>query len=326
MRDTNAALSPLELRVEVTKSLGSLRHELLQSFYDRRPIAERYRDGSVAVHIHCFAGEDSFCISWINADSDGAPKGSKVLVFVGVGEINEPLHPVASLKRLQPLNRCDMVAAEISFQTIPAEELVKEFFRVCDRKLCSLYNLPSIEAREFINQVLQGGSEVLDDIAKDSAEPQWSRLINKGAEGPVRNLTEHALDDDLPLLVIEGHSISYDLGKLPNEGLERVQVLTCPVNPLVSAIQRMHEVSSTYERQPVERQPAGSAQTEDQEGSRDSGADAQAGRECPEQDGEVKAAVNPASQPEEVASLPSPARRHGANSAKRTRLGSPEDA
>ena len=52
--DANA-LSPLELRVEVTKKLGNLRHQLLQSFYDRRSIAERYRDGSVAVHIHCFA-------------------------------------------------------------------------------------------------------------------------------------------------------------------------------------------------------------------------------------------------------------------------------
>jgi hypothetical protein len=63
MTSLGEAENSLELMLEVGKSLDRHQRQLLKTFYDRRSVAERYRNGSIAIHIHWSAREDFFCIS-----------------------------------------------------------------------------------------------------------------------------------------------------------------------------------------------------------------------------------------------------------------------
>jgi len=55
-----APLTPLELRLEVSKRLSNLRLELLKCLYDRHSIIERYSLGVIELHVH-FALDGMHC-------------------------------------------------------------------------------------------------------------------------------------------------------------------------------------------------------------------------------------------------------------------------
>ena len=76
----------LELRMEITKSLINFQDKLFKTFYDRRTIAERYFDGSIAMRIHMIASKDCFCYARVNRDDDRTLNHSEVAVLVWVGE------------------------------------------------------------------------------------------------------------------------------------------------------------------------------------------------------------------------------------------------
>ena len=164
-RDANGELSPLELRVEVTKDLGNLRLELLKTFYDRRSVAERYLDGNIALHVHLLTGKNSFCAAWRKSDGNRTDDSSKVPVFVGVGQITEPSYPVASAERLQPLDGCDVFGGQGIPKVVSCEKALESFFRICDRKLRVIYDSLGIKAGQLIHQVLQGTTQVLRDLS-----------------------------------------------------------------------------------------------------------------------------------------------------------------
>lgn len=244
MRDEAAfASSPLKFRMEITKSLGNLRNQLLQVFYNRLTVAERYRDGSVAIHVHMTASKDCFCYTRVNGDDDRTPNYGEGFVLVWVGELGEPLRPITSFVQLQPLDSCDVLATEVSSEVVPSEELLELFWRICDRKLCAVYDALGIKAGQLIGQVIQGGPQVLNDLSAKSANSRRSR--NLGHSGRTNGYsTPPTLDSGDSHLVIEGNAISYLLGQVPNQGLKSVQVFACPVDLLIRAIKPVHDVYS----------------------------------------------------------------------------------
>jgi len=90
----------LKLTIEEAKRLSNIKHELLQTFYDRRTVVERYLDGSVAIHIHLLTSKDCLCITCIKADASKMSDSCKSFVFVGVGKVSKEFRPVASVIRL----------------------------------------------------------------------------------------------------------------------------------------------------------------------------------------------------------------------------------
>lgn len=163
--DASAKLSLLELRIEVAKDLGNLRHELLKTFYDRRSVAERYLDNNIALHVHALTGKDGFCATWRKSDDNRAGDSSKVPVFVGVAEFAKPSYPVASTERLQPLDSCDVFRGQGATKVVPCEEVLESFFRICDRKLCAIYDSLGVKAGQLINQVVEGNAQVLRNLS-----------------------------------------------------------------------------------------------------------------------------------------------------------------
>src|SRR3972149_5005913 len=174
-RDANAELSPLELSVEATKDLGNLRFELLKAFYDRRSVAERYLDHNIALHVHVLTAKNSLCAAWRKSDDNWTDDSSKVPVFVRVGQITEPSYPVASTERLQPLHSCDVFGRQRVPEVVSCQEILESFFRICDRKLCAIYDSLGIEAGQLIYEVVQGNTQVLRDLSDQYAHLQRSR-------------------------------------------------------------------------------------------------------------------------------------------------------
>ena len=258
----NAKLSPLELRIEVAKDLGNLRLELLKTFYDRRSVMERYLDNDIALHVHALTGEDGFCTTWRKSDDNRTDDSSKVPVFIGVGQIAKPSCPVASTERLQPLDSCDVFGGQGVTKVVSCEEFLELFFRICDRKLCMIYDSLGVKAGQLINQVVEGNAQVLRNLSDQRTDPQRSR-DDEGGEGAPHcpNLPAVWQGED-SWLAIQGDAIVYSLAQGANLGLQILQVFPCPAHPLISAIQSVHEVYSDHER----RQPAGRAEAENPEG------------------------------------------------------------
>ena len=234
---------PLELRIECIKHLGNLRLELLKSFYDRRSIAERYANGNITLHVHGSTSENRFCATWRKCNKDRALNSSKVPVFIRVGEDSKSFCPLASITRLKPLDSCDVFRDENS-KVVSTEEALELLFRIYDRKLCAIYDLLGIKAGQLINQVIQGGSQILHNLSDKSADSWWGREVKWPR---VRTDYPSDLSDIWEVndswLAIQGDTIIYSLAHGVDSGLQILQVLPCPTNPLISAIQRMHSPS-----------------------------------------------------------------------------------
>jgi hypothetical protein len=176
-------------------------------------------------------------------------------------------------------------------------------------------NSAVVNGHQSAGEVVKTGTEIVNAVSYDGAEPfKWDGSFEHEIEDVLSRRRIYLLPDGIGIASQKDAYIPYKI----------TEVLFGPFQFGVGARQFRgvvgHVVTSDYERQPV-----GSAQTEDPEGPRDTRADAQAGRRRPRKDSQGQA-LNYPPPPEEVASQTSPADRHGANSATRTRLGSPEDA
>ena len=233
----NLSKLPLELRLKYIEDMSNIQHELLKSFYDRRPLTERYLDGSVAIHWHVFTSENSFCLTWVKADSNWVLDSSEMPMFVWVGKVSEELRPVAALRRMQPLEHCNVFSSQSAKmpQIFP-----KVLFRIYNNKLRILYDCLGIEAGQLINQVVQGFPQVLYGVSDEPANPQRSGTVNWEAGGAERHFHLSSSDIHDSLLILQGNVISYRFSEGLNLRSESVQVFPCPVNLLVSAIQRLH--------------------------------------------------------------------------------------
>jgi len=245
--DANAELSPLELRLEVTKDLGNLRVELLKALYDRRSVAERYLDGYVVLHVHGLTGKDGFCATWKKGDDNRTDDTCKVPVFVGVAQFAKSSYPVASTQRLQPLDSCDVIRGQGVSKIVPCEEVLESFFRICDRKLRVIYDSLGIKAGQLISQVVEGNTQVLCDLADEGADPQGGRDDEGGDRSPNCRNSPAIWQGEDSWLAIQGDTVVCSLAQGVDLGLQILQVFPCPAHPVISAIERMHEVHSHHE-------------------------------------------------------------------------------
>src|SRR5258708_36465697 len=116
-------LTPLEVRLEISKRISNLRFELLKRVYDGRAIVEGYEKGEVECHVHgtqqgrignskrndrpldSLWGKE-FCGVFSARCRDGAVMGlhGEMPMLVWIRDGSEEARPVDSIIRLQPLD------------------------------------------------------------------------------------------------------------------------------------------------------------------------------------------------------------------------------
>ena len=309
-----------ETRIELINHRANSALEFLDRLDNGLSIVERYLRNEVEIHLHFVAGA-SLCRSYRTAGghecavSDLEPG----LVLIRIGEAGEPPKPSPSIIRLQQFNGvpvCRIYPAQIHRFLLPEVRSLPE-----NRELRSFLGSARVEVSQFVNQVVQWDTGALDNFTDQCSNAVRERHILSGqgdrqsgepvAIGDLR----HVLRDIVVELKL--HGIRVFLPEPLCNGFEFVDVGFSPIQSFEGGFKGCHDVHSDHER----RAQAGT-ETEDAEGLRDTdseevrlGSASQEGRHP----------VIP-SQPEEVASQPSAQHRRGANSAKRTRSGNPEDA
>jgi hypothetical protein len=163
---------PLEVRIECVNQLAGLREESFQRLFGRRPIGERYEEGSWEIHRHVVSRDPEashglcFLVRQSNRDAGSSALHAEdvdrpMLVFVGDGaETPKPLR--SSLVRLQRLDcsRVGFVHAPKEF----ASEALEVLRPLHDRKLRSLDLVAGVEDGELVDEVFERGPQALREI------------------------------------------------------------------------------------------------------------------------------------------------------------------
>jgi len=240
----NTNLSLLELRLETIKSLDNFEYELLKCFYNGRSISENYLKRENVLHVHGLVGKKGLCAIYLRAGNNRTIHNGKSSVFVRIGDISKLPRPLASIERLQPLDSCDVSRANsseiftFSLGFHSADSVVELFWRVLNWKLRSLYLLLGIEAGQLIDKIIESGSKVIDDFTDKNAE-----LLRYGnrATSDIADINELIPFDRTPYtLVINRNTINLILAKDISLSFQLIEVFACPIDPLISAIQRLH--------------------------------------------------------------------------------------
>ncbi len=297
----------LAFRLERLKRLGNARLENLKRWDDRRPVIERYLDMTTVLHIHFDAEGVLACGSCRANPKSGeaewrASKGVKMPMFVWVRDFADALRPVASIVRLQFLDRCDMGLAEAL--QVPRSKTLELLWGVHDEELRTALQGARVSSGECVDEVVECRSQIVDGLADEDTEYD-RRLLDGLARDFARYVRLTLWGNQLALSFSEG---IYPRPKLLN-------MLACPLRPSEGAIESMsHEVHSAYGEQ-----AAHDARPRDP--------DPESQRLSPRSEESRRAQeITPPQPPEEVASEKKPSRRRGASTATHTRSGSPEDA
>lgn len=159
----------LEKRLELIKHVGNLQLEYLQRLYDRRTVAELYRQDQIVLHIHGVWRDGSrWCLTIKHVKGDAVNRRTagaheyRIAVFVRVTEVSNFTHPVVSSVGLKPLKQCDMFtldALEKGWRLLP-----KCVWRLTYRKLQAFISSPAIKNGKSSDEVVKGGAKRLDDF------------------------------------------------------------------------------------------------------------------------------------------------------------------
>ena len=235
--------SALELRLEGIKRLGNLQLKLLECVYGRRPIAERYANGDATLHIHGSAGHYLFCAEWRRRDVELTSDRYEVPVFVGIGQGLEHTRPVTSVERLQSLDRCNMLITDTFEKGIaPSPETI---FSILNRKLRSVYDIADVQLSQVIDEVIQGGPQVIGDLANEYADDRWDLRCEWHGHRPDDTNHLTSLYDQGLCCVLTDDTITVFLTEDISSTIQIRQVYACPSHPLISAIERLHMLWST---------------------------------------------------------------------------------
>ena len=233
----------LELRIEITKSLGNFQFQLLKSFYNGYSISENYLNGCNIIHVHGLFGNNGFCATYLRSNPDRAVNDSELPVLVWVGDRGECLRPFTSTERLQPLDSCNLAFGK-SFET--TFSLTEKHIRaILDKKLRAIYDILGIKAGQLINEVIESGTQVIDNFANKDTKPK--RLVrgwdfNDSKSSPFfPNWRSQSYS-----LCLYHNTIQLLLADNINPMLQVNQVFACPTDPLISAIQRVHMLYFPY--------------------------------------------------------------------------------
>lgn len=237
-------LSLLELRLEAIKSLDNTAYEPLKCLCDGGSISEDYLKRENILRAYGLFGKKVLCTIYLRADNKRAIDNGKSSMFVGIGDISELSRPLASVEWLQPLDsravfRADsseVFASPLGFDR--GDSVVELLGRVLNWKLRSLYLLPRIEAGQLIDEIIESGAKVVDDFTNKNAESL--RYGNRTASD-IPDIDELTPFDGAPnTSVINGHAICLVLAEEVNPSFELIEMLACPIDALISAIQRLH--------------------------------------------------------------------------------------
>lgn len=242
-----APLTPLELRLEVSKTASNLTFEFLERLKDRRSIVERYCAGDVNLHIHFAARQRVFCLTveraddpaqigvqtGMNRDGGSTACDHEMPVFIRVGVIPEASRPVASLVRLIPLDCCNMGKVD-AFEVGAPTPSIEILWRVHNRKLRTALCDAGIDLGEFKDEVIQGAPEVVANLPYQDADAHSEECFRREADiyDAVRWLR----------IEIEGDSIRLALENASNLNLQFRKVFACPPFSLEAAIKRVNAV------------------------------------------------------------------------------------
>jgi hypothetical protein len=102
------------------------------------------------------------------SNSLGVRNEDEVSVFVDVAQVGEGFKPLASVVRLQLLDRCDVggiQSAKESFVTF------ESLWSALDRKLCLLAGVPAVQALKIDNKVVKRSAITVGCIADEDTAP-----------------------------------------------------------------------------------------------------------------------------------------------------------
>lgn len=156
-------------------------------------------------------------------------------VFVRIGEFSNKLCPITSFVRLQPLDSCNMVITN-AFE-VGITPTIETIFRFLDGKLSAILDRSRIEACQLIDQIVKSGSQIVDDLAYNDADDIWN------SRGFKFKHSEDIASFIMRLWIgMYNNTIAYRLTKDIDPTIQIKQVFICPINPLISAIQRVHDM------------------------------------------------------------------------------------
>jgi hypothetical protein len=178
-------LSSLKIRIEHKNRISNLRMEFLKRLYDRRSIAELYRDGKVELHCHFLTGDRVACALfrprdiketqsvgvWENIKGEGTFVHNKSDVFINIGQVAKNFRPFATSIRLQRLDRCFMggIEAVEPSSLLPVRE---SLLFVLNGKLSVGGDFAAIEDCEFIDEIVESAAEVVTNFSGKNAPRQ----------------------------------------------------------------------------------------------------------------------------------------------------------
>ncbi len=251
---------PLELRLERLKRFGNLKLDFLQRLYNRRPIGEQYRQGDRELHIHFLPGATCATFRAPVIEWDRLNQCTTVSVTNGCGEFAMPVWvrditqascPLASVVRLQPLDRCYMrgvdspQCADTVRGVFPSREALWVIF---NRELDTYLRRPGIVLGEFMGEVFKRRPEVVARLADQHAKPERENRLHHHAHDPRSGREgEVGFIRGIKIELVE-QAILLDVFHFPNSTFQVSKVFTCPVYSLESAVERMelHRLHSIH--------------------------------------------------------------------------------
>ena len=188
-----------------------------------------------------------------------------------------------------------------------------------ERELCALHGLPCFADIKNFNQIIEGGTRLMNHVPNENPESsRWNLLQYSEALDIVSRLGVELLDDVVHVTFGEG------MGERLNFTCESVDVFVTPLNPLLASHELLCEGTHGLQwKGNVERTTK--THPENAKGARDSRAHKGRIRGGLRQGGEAGEEITD-SPPEEGLTRTSPDHRLGGYTATHTRSGSPEDA
>lgn len=244
----SARLSPLEVRLEISKCASNIIFEFLERLKDRRSVVERYRAGDVHLHLHFIAGERMWCATLerhalnlgevgietgVDGNSGLASSNYEMPVFVCVGEVSEPSGPVASHIRLQRLHCCDMAGVD-AFEEGCCASSLEIIFRVHNRKLRAALFSAGIQLGQLEDEIIQGTSEVVTNLAHQDPHAHPEECFRWPTEiyDAVRRIR----------IEIKRDGICLSPENASDFGIKLRKVFVCPPFSLEAAVKRVNSV------------------------------------------------------------------------------------
>jgi hypothetical protein len=207
--------SDLELRLERLKYRANLKLEAAERWQNRyfTPLWERYRDGVVAVYFDIEAPNREIHRVTVEVYSRETSLGMepnlcgdfpslfgqdvKLSVLVSVGNLAQGFRPLDSVVRLQRLNRGGVLVVQpfqVTFAPCVKPAILANGMdlAVLNRELRAVLDATvGVPQRQFIDQVIKGGSQVVNDVADDNG--QLFRNVGK----PIETVLSVVLSDNL---------------------------------------------------------------------------------------------------------------------------------